>query len=184
MPHLTRAAAVFGPIAGLLLTCTPLLAQPIASPALQEMVAELQADEPAARLGGAIAACLTHAGDPDMTASAFQDHGWLAEAEPEMGIIMVNRPEDEQIWVWLADDGSSCRIWSEEVGTDETTSLLHQLLDSAEIDSEDSLGEIDCPALMLPGVTSDLLIEVTSSGNDPTCNQNSASAVHITLGEG
>ncbi len=91
------------------------------------MVGDLADESRFKRLNGALAACLAGRGDRYLTVSRFEDHGWTPHVEEDMGIIEMRRPDVPELYVWVADDDGSCRVWSEDVGTQDAFDILNEL---------------------------------------------------------
>lgn len=151
---------------------------------LRTIVQDLSSDEAQSQLKGAMAACLAGEGDAERTANLFQENGWNRRDDADMGIFELTNPKTDEFYALVADDGSACRIWSEEIGTAEAFDLLKSVAEAASLSTESTTGEIGCQALSLIVETSSFVTEVTSSGNDPFCEHDSTSGIHFIRAEG
>lgn len=169
----------------LLASCGPLAAEPAYDMGiLRAMVDDLDHKDPYMRLNGAVAACLAGEGDQYLTTSLFEDHGWKPRIDEDMGIVEMTRPGDDLLYAWVAEDGSSCRVWSEEIGTHAAGIILKDLADAARIRTEPATGDSGCAGMSLIAGNVGYVVEVTSAGNDPTCDDESTSGVHFTRADG
>lgn len=151
---------------------------------LEAMVHDLSQKEAVQILKGAIAACLAGQGDADFTANLFASNGWDRRDDADMGIYELTNPETDEFYALVADDGSACRVWSEEIGTTQAFDLLKTVAIEANLTANNATGEIGCEALSLIVETNSFVVEVTSSGNDPFCEHDSTSGVHFIRAEG
>lgn len=174
-----------GVVLALALFQSPLAAEPAYDMGvLRAMVNDLDHHDPYMRLNGAVAACLAGEGDQYLTTSWFEDHGWKPRVDADMGIVEMTKPGADKMFAWVAEDGSSCRVWSEEIGTAAVKILLKDLMLAARIRAEKTTGESGCSGLTLVAGNVGYAVEVTSSGNDPVCDAEDNSAVHFIRAEG
>jgi hypothetical protein len=123
----------------------------------------------------AIAACILGKGDPKATERLFTTGGWAASRDDEMGEIDLTSPAND-LTAMIATDGGFCQVSSEAIGTgpvmDAVTAVLAATSDSATT-VKDVIG---CTAFVpMKG----LQVGVSSSGNDPTCQSDTTSAVRV-----
>lgn len=167
-------------LAALLLSSTPLLAEPARDMGIiRNMVDDLDHESRFMRLNGALAACLAGEGDQYLATSWFEDHGWLPNVEEDMGIVEMIHPGNSDLYAWVAEDGSACQIWAEDVGTQDAWDILNELVEAAGLPIESANGEIGCNAMTLVAGDVGYLVEVASSGNDPVCEDVNTSRVHF-----
>jgi hypothetical protein len=144
--------------------------------ALRNMVAALNNADEVAMYQSAIAGCLLGQGDSAATAQIFASAGWTV-AEDEPGLNYISGPNPE-VYVLAATDGTFCATYAETIGTTPAIGSLQAVGKSAGFSEEGTTGEIGCFALQL---TSAIVAEVTSSGNDPVCEDPNTSSVRITF---
>ena len=169
----------------LVLQAAPALAEPAGgNDVISKMVGDLADESRFKRLNGALAACLAGRGDRYLTVSRFEDHGWTPHVEEDMGIIEMRRPDVPELYVWVADDDGSCRVWSEDVGTQDAFDILNELAEAAGFVTEKAKGEIGCAAITIAAGDVGYLVEVTSPEDDPVCVDVNASAVHFIRADG
>lgn len=174
-----------GVVLTLALSHSPLAAEPAYDMGiLRAMVNDLDHHDPYMRLNGAVAACLAGEGDQYLTTSWFEDHGWKPRVDVDMGIVEMRKPGADNMFAWVAEDGGSYRVWSEEIGTAAVKILLKDLMLAARIRAEKSTGENGCSGLTLVAGNVGYAVEITSSGNDPVCDAADNSAVHVIRAEG
>jgi hypothetical protein len=152
--------------------CALMLAGPAAA---QSMDALTGADE-VAMYQSAIAACVVGQGDAAATAEIFTSAGWTV-AEDEPGLNLISGPNAD-IYVLAATDGSFCAAYAEIIGTTAAIGNLQIIGKAAGFSEKGALGEMGCFALQL---TPSIIAEVTSSGNDPVCNDIDTSSVRISF---
>lgn len=141
------------------------------------MASDLDDDKLPQAYAAAMAACLLGQGDAAATSALFTDAGWTLTADTEMGLNSI-ASQHEGLYVLAATDGSFCAAYSEETGTDVATSLLMQLVAFTGLGTAVAPGTSECTSLQL---TPAIGIEVTSSGNDPVCEDAGTSQVRFTF---
>lgn len=174
-----------GVLAALALLPAPLHAQQARDMGIiRNMVGDLDHESRFMRLNGALAACLAGEGDQYLASSWFEEHGWLPRVDTDMGIVEMVHPANADLYAWLAEDGSACQVWAEDVGTQDAFDILNELAEAAGLPAEKAEGEVGCPALTLLAGNVGYLVEVTSSGNDPVCIDVNTSRINFTRAEG
>lgn len=138
----------------------------------------LDATDPARAHGAAIAACLVGQGDAARTAALFTDAGWTLTADADMGLNQITSSH-AALYVLAATDGSFCAVYAEDTGTEIATAQMMQLIASTGLGTSVAPGTSDCASVQLTPVIG---IEVTSSGNDPVCEDEATSQVRFTFG--
>lgn len=172
-------------LAALLLSPTPLFAEPARDMGIiRHMVDDLDHESRFMRLNGALAACLAGEGDQYLASSWFEDHGWLPRVDSDMGIVEMTNTAHDDLYAWIAEDGSVCQVWAEDVGTQDAMDILKELAEAAGMPVSNATGEVGCQALTVVAGTVGYLVEVTSSGNDPVCVDVNTSRVNFTRAEG
>jgi hypothetical protein len=141
------------------------------------LASDLDDDKLPQAYAAAMAACLLGQGDAAATSALFTDAGWTLTAETEMGLNSI-ASQHEGLYVLAAADGNFCAAYSEETGTDVATSLLMQLVAFTGLGTAVAPGTSECTSLQL---TPAIGIEVTSSGNDPVCEDAGTSQVRFTF---
>lgn len=161
-----------------------LLAAAHAAPAAADNTALLGlvrgAGQPAMAGGylGGIAACVLGGGVVEATASLFTETGWTREDDTEMGLIYLGSPQGD-LGATVAMDGGFCEVASESIGTAEARALLVAALAAAGASQATGTDPYGCTVhLAAPGVTAG----VTSTGQDPVCEDAGTSAVRLGFG--
>jgi hypothetical protein len=127
---------------------------------------------------GGIAACILGGGEVEQTASLFTETGWTREDDAEMGLIYLSGPQGD-LGATLAVEGGFCEVASGAIGTDAAKVLLVAALTAAGASQATGTDAYGCTTyLAAPGVTA----IVTSTGQDPTCDDNGTSAVRLGFG--
>jgi hypothetical protein len=134
--------------------------------------------DPARAHGAALAACLVGQGDAARTAALFTDAGWTLTADADMGLNQITSSHDA-LYVLAATDGSFCAVYAEDTGTDVAAAQMMLLVASTGLGTSVGPGASDCISVQL---TPAIGIEVTSSGNDPVCEDAATSQVRFTFG--
>jgi hypothetical protein len=162
----------------------PLLAAALAAPAAADNQALLglvrSAGQPAEAGGylGGIAACVLGGGVVEATAALFTETGWTREDDTEMGLIYLSGPQGD-LGATVALDGSFCEVASEAIGTETARAYLVATLAAAGASQDLGTDPFGCTThLAAPGVTG----TVTSTGQDPVCEDAGTSAVRVTFG--
>lgn len=160
---------------------------PVAAPAMaldlfmaESSLRTLNDSDPTRAYGAALAACLVGQGDAARTAALFTDAGWALTAETEMGLNQFTSSH-AALYVLAAIDGSFCAVYAEDTGTDIAAAQMMQLVASTGLGTSVMPGTSDCVSVQL---TPAIGIEVTSSGNDPVCDDAATSSVRFTFGPG
>jgi hypothetical protein len=160
---------------------------PVATPviALDLFMAEsalrtLDDTDPSRAYGAALAACLVGQGDAAKTAALFTEAGWTLTADADMGLNQIASTHDA-LYVLAATDGSFCAVYAEDTGTDIAAAQMMQLVAGTGLGTSVAPGTSDCTSVQL---TPAIGIEVTSSGNDPVCEDAGTSSVRFTFGPG
>jgi hypothetical protein len=168
-------------------TLALMIALPVAAPvmALDLFMAEsslrtLNDSDPSRAYGAALAACLVGQGDPSRTAALFTDAGWTLTEETEMGLNQI-ASSHAALYVLAAVDGNFCAVYAEDSGTDVAAAQMMLLVASTGLGTSVAPGTSDCTSVQL---TPAIAIEVTSSGNDPVCEDAATSSVRFTFGPG
>ncbi|MBN9332786.1 hypothetical protein [Devosia sp.] len=151
---------------------------------IRNMVDDLDHESRFMRLNGALAACLAGEGDQYLASGWFEDHGWLPRVDTDMGIVEMTNRSHADLYAWIAEDGSACQIWAEDVGTQDAFDILNELAEAAGLPVEEAEGEVGCPAITLVAGNVGYLAEVTSSGNDPVCIDVNTSRINFVRAEG
>jgi hypothetical protein len=141
------------------------------------MARKLNDDDAGKVYASAIAACLAGQGDAEKTAALFTGKDWTLTEEAEMGLNELASPHDA-VYVLAATDGSFCAAYAEDRGTDVATANLMVLIGAGGLGSEDVSTADGCFAFQL---TPTIVAEVTSSGNDPVCQDDATSSVRFTF---
>lgn len=156
----------------------------LATPALaDDMVLSVMGnklDRPAAEGGhvSAVVACLLGGGDIDLTLRTFERRGWTGSHDTEMGLIDLTNPAGD-LAVTLADDGSFCTIASERRGTTIASQVVTPMLLAGSLSLDTTTGPLGCQTFLpKAGVT----IEITSTGQDPSCASDTTSAIRMNFG--
>ncbi len=158
-----------------LLAASPAAAQDWAG--VVRLVGDIRSEDPALAYKAATAACVAGRGDPDWTVMIFQSAGWAYSKEDEPGLDVFQSPHPD-VYVLMASDGSFCAAYSESQGTDTATANVFQIIVAGMLSADSAKTEMGCTAFALaPGVVA----EVTSSGNDPVCDDRSTSSVRISF---
>ncbi|MCU0801038.1 MAG: hypothetical protein MUD11_04560 [Rhodobacteraceae bacterium] len=159
-----------------------IIAMMLATPAMAQdwkmvefLTSDLDDEKPGQAFGAAIAACMLGQGDAAKTAALFTDAGWTLTADAEMGLNQIASPH-ASLSVLAATDGSFCAVDSMETGTDVAASLLLQTVSFAGLGTSVAPGPGACTSLQ---VTPAIAVEVTSSGQDPVCDDPTNSAVRF-----
>jgi hypothetical protein len=134
--------------------------------------------DPARAHGAAIAACLVGQGDAARTAALFTDAGWTLTSDTDMGLNQITSSH-AALSVLAATDGSFCAVYAEDTGTEIATAQMMLLVASTGLGTSVAPGTSDCTSVQLTPVIG---IEVTSSGNDPVCEDAATSQVRFTFG--
>jgi hypothetical protein len=124
-----------------------------------------------------LAACLLGNGDAEVTAALFTDAGWTREDETDMGMIALTPPWGDP-YVTIYDGGAICDVTSEELGLMIADQNLVPLLLAAQFQIDRTEVPSGCMAYDLGG---GIVAELTSSGNDPTCQSDGNSNVRFTF---
>jgi hypothetical protein len=168
-------------------TLALMIALPVAAPlmALDLFMAEsslrtLNDSDPSRAYGAALAACLVGQGDAARTAALFTDAGWTLTEETEMGLNQIASTH-AALYVLAAVDGNFCAVYAEDTGTDIAAAQMMVLVTSTGLGTSVAPGASDCTSVQL---TPAIGIEVTSSGNDPVCEDAATSSVRFTFGPG
>jgi hypothetical protein len=147
---------------------------------VEVMTADLGDESPDKVYSAAIAACAFGQGDAAKTAALFTDKGWALTEQPDMGVNEIASPHDS-VYVLAASDGSFCAAYSEAIGTEVAAAQLMLIVASMGLGTSVGPGTSDCTSLQ---ITPLIGAEVTSSGNDPVCEDAATSSVRFTFGAG
>ena len=168
-------------------TLALLAALPVAAPAMaldlfmaESSLGALTDSDPTRAYGAALAACLVGQGDAGRTASLFTDAGWTLTTDTDMGMNQIASTHSA-LYVLAAIDGSFCAVYAEDTGTEIAATQMMQLVASTGLGTSVAPGTSDCTSVQL---TPAIGIEVTSSGNDPVCDDDATSSVRFTFGPG
>lgn len=160
---------------------------PVAAPAMaldlfmaEATLGALSDSDPSRAYGAALAACLVGQGDAARTAALFTDAGWTLTADDEMGLNQIASTHDA-LYVLAASDGNFCAVYAEDTGTDVAAAQMMLLVAGTGLGTSVAPGTSDCTSVQL---TPAIGIEVTSSGNDPVCDDEATSSVRFTFGPG
>jgi hypothetical protein len=158
-----------------LLLAAPASAQEWAT--VEFIARDLADSDPIKAYRAAAAACLAGRGDPAATAALFTDAGWTLTKDSEPGLDAFDSA-DPNLYVLASADGSFCAAYSEALGTDSAVGNVMTIAGAAGL-ALDPAQDSDCTILRLaPEVTA----EITSSGNDPVCFDETTSSVRFIFG--
>ena len=142
---------------------------------IEYMAKDLKRDGSAKKYNGAIASCLAGNGDPAKTAEYFAQGEWDVTPQPEMGIIEFSGP-DENVYAMAADDGSFCMASAEDQGFISAMGKLQVMGLAAGLKFKEVPHPTGCLTFeMENGLTG----QITSSGNDPVCEDENTSSVRF-----
>jgi hypothetical protein len=159
----------------LLALATPAAAQDRAM--LEFLLRDLDAPAEQKVLRAAAAACILGDGQVDAIAAPFTDAGWTRDDDTEMGIVALY-PQGGNVGVTLYDDGRICDVSSEAWGTDTAIGALQIMAGTAGLTLENVDTGTECITLRVtPAVT----VDITSTGQDPTCFSESTSTLRFTF---
>jgi hypothetical protein len=124
-----------------------------------------------------IAACLLGNGDGEATAKFFTDAGWARNDDTEMGMVSLT-PAWGDPYVTLYENGAICDVTSETMGLMRADGNLVPLMAAAGI----KVSRADVPSgCVAYDLGNGIIAEMSSSGNDPTCQSDSTSNIRFTF---
>lgn len=150
-----------------------LLATPAVAQNLDALMAALPTAEGQDGQLAALAACITGKGDPEATAAIFTAAGWTRNDDTEMGVIDLLSPTPG-ISATLFADGGSCEVASGSIGTPTANGTVSKLAIQGQIMMGIAEG-YDCGGMTL----GDAVVEITSTGQDPTCASETDSVIRV-----
>ncbi len=153
------------------------LALPAAAQSFDAALAALSRPEGQEGQIAALAACLADGGTADAVRARFASAGWAEEVDGEMGLIDFALPAGG-LAVTLAGDGSFCEVASETIGTATAAGSVARLAEILGTPLAPAKGPLGCLAFTLAGAT----VEVTSTGQDPSCDSDTTSAIRAQTG--
>lgn len=150
----------------------------LATPALAESGDSADPTEPAEALMAAMYHCQQQGRDPEALAATLRDAGWTVERNEDAGSIDFT-PATSEVWGMASLAGDFCMVAIETLGTPITVHAIMQFLPpDAPTEPSGYSADLGCPYWTIsPGVNA----ELTSSGNDPVCEDYATSAVRFTF---
>lgn len=138
-------------------------------------------ETPEQGLAAAYAACLAGDGETEPTAEHFARMGWMRQDQPDMGTVEF-WSDDPNFWAMVWDgEGGFCMVSDETIGTETARNTLEGVSAAAGYGLTPTQPDSMCPLFELkPG----LVAELTSSGQDPVCDDPMNSAVRFTWSAG
>lgn len=132
-----------------------------------------------------IEGCYTTAGEGATVTHdlMFETYGWEGDTDPEMGLGFLYPPQESQVFITVALDGSFCQVESATIDSASASEDLRAVLDQFGQGIEYDKDEMGCTRLNLgDGETLDdsFTVSITSAGNDPTCGSDENSALRFT----
>lgn len=154
------------------LLALPAAAQDPAS--LPDPVALLKGDTLAARLDGAILACLRGTDTPEAALVAYEAAGWERSDEFE-GTIGFN---GDGVWTmfWAAPESGFCMLETDGMGTAALRGRLAGVLEQAGWAAVETIEIEGCPGI---GLGNGITVAPTSGGQDPVCDADDNAALRF-----
>jgi hypothetical protein len=138
---------------------------------------DLRSADAALTYRSAAAACLAGRGNPDNTALIFESAGWVVT--PDEAGLTAFQSQHPAVYVLMSETGDFCAAFSERHGTDAATEALYAIVVAGFLSLDTAPSDLGCKAYALaPGIVA----EVTSSGNDPICEDSRSSSIRLTFG--
>ena len=161
-----------------------LLAALLAAPAAAQdwqgvvrMAGDLRSADALATYRSAAAACIAGRGNAGMTSVIFESAGWAMT--PDEAGLTAFQSQHSDVYVLASETGDFCAAFSEGHGTDDATKVLFNIVVAGFLSLDTAPSDLGCKAYALaPGMVG----EITSSGNDPTCDDARTSSIRITFG--